>query len=165
MGFGVFVILKPADFSFAENVSCRLFSGQFIQVCLWQTCSEQKTGLNLQNQVLLFAPPLDPLSPSRPAKGLCPLESQERFYASLPVANLERTVDQTISVEPSLSRPPSPKNPQSGQRRGGGLRCFYARLRCKRGRVSRLARRKQVHPSEGSKFLRAKEASSLARRK
>ena len=67
MGFGVFVILKPADFSCAENVSCRLFSGQFIQVCLWQTCSEQKTGLNLQNQVLLFAPPLDPHSLSRPA--------------------------------------------------------------------------------------------------
>ena len=36
-------------------------------------------------------PPLDPPSPSRPAKGLSPLESQERFYASLRSANLERT--------------------------------------------------------------------------
>ena len=67
--------------------------------------------------------------PPRPAKGLSPLESQVRFYASLPAANLVRTVDQTISVEPSLSRPPSPKNPELVLRGGWFFRSFYASLR------------------------------------
>ena len=82
MGFGVFVILKPADFSFAENVSCRLFSGQFIQVCLWQTCSEQKTGLNVQNQVLLFAADRDKVMSVRPNSS-CPPRPTELGVGSV----------------------------------------------------------------------------------
>ena len=38
----------------------------------------------------------DSSCPPRPAKGLSPLESQERFYASLPTANLEPAEDRII---------------------------------------------------------------------
>ena len=104
-----------------------------------------------------------PLSPSRPAKGFCPLESRigstervffPKFLRKFAFRKLGADSKPSYVCKTDSSCPPflallrgvPLRTPKRSTEMGFCLRCFYARLRCKRGRVSRPVRSELFAP-------------------